>query len=470
MIPQVAPSWAPPTCGPLQPALASPNRTVAQVESAGGETLVLLTSAYRGWRLRVDGRPAELRNVGGYLAAPLQPGAHRYEFTFDPLSFKVGLVVSLASILGLLGLVIMDGRSKRLRLKIEAIYSEGMLRPARPLDIPEGTPVHVTVEIYGESAAGRVTPPTGAAEFGAETPEVGASAAGAAAPTAAEVVISAPPSHEDRSRRGLERLGWVLFGLGMFVYLFTRLWHIDKFPIYFFTDEAANPLFAQGLFDNGFRNAQGMSFPLYFELAANRWGPLLSVYIHAFSSALFGKSVIVTRATQALVSLLAPLAVALILKQIFKARFWWAGALLMALAPAWFLHSRTGFETIIAASFYGCFILFYLLYRTRSPRYHLRRDPVWRGHLLHLLERSDDHGGRRAAAGRHRHPLSLEALAHDWAGTVADWRAGDPCAAVPCRRNRIRSPRICGRWIPIGSTTGRSARSWLSSLRPMRTA
>ena len=41
----------------------------------------------------------------------------------------------------------------------------------------------------------------------------------------------------------------------------------------------------------------------------------------------------------------------------------------MAAAPAWFLHSRTGFETIIAASFYGCFLLFYLLYRTRSPRY-----------------------------------------------------------------------------------------------------
>ncbi len=182
-------------------------------------------------------------------------------------------------------------------------------------------------------------------------------------------IASASSSGEDRSKARLERLGWVLFGLGMFVYLFTRLWGIARFPIYFFTDEAANPLFAQGLFDNGFRNAQGVSFPLYFELAANRWGPLFSVYIHAFSSALFGKSVLVTRTTQALVSLLAPLAVALILKQIFKARFWWIGVLLMALAPAWFLHSRTGFETIIAASFYGCFLLCYMLYRVRSPRY-----------------------------------------------------------------------------------------------------
>ncbi len=353
----------------LQPALASPNRTVAQVESSGGETLVLLTSAYRGWRLTIDGRPAALRNVGGYLAVPLQPGAHRYEFAFGPMSFTVGLIVSLASILGLLGLVIMDRRSKRLRFKTDAIYSGGMLRPATPLDIPEGTPVHVMVEPYGKPVLAGETPSEDVPAVEGETSESATFAAGVAAPAVAKTAINAPPSDEGRLQAGLERLGWVLFGLGLLVYLFTRLWEIDKFPIYFFTDEAANPLFAQGLFDNGFRNARGVSFPLYFELAANRWGPLLSVYIHAFSAALFGKSVVVTRTTQALISILAPISVALSLKLVFKARFWWIGVLLMALAPAWFLHSRTGFETIIAASFYGCFILFYLLYRMRSPRY-----------------------------------------------------------------------------------------------------
>jgi len=163
--------------------------------------------------------------------------------------------------------------------------------------------------------------------------------------------------------------GWLLFALGLAVYAFTRLWHIDKFPIYFFTDESANPLFARALIDHGFRSPEGALLPLYFELAANRWGPLLSVYVHAASMSLFGMSVSVTRSTQAIVSILAPICVALSLKVIFKARFWWMGALLMALAPAWFLHSRTGFETVLAASFYACFILFYLLYRMRSPRY-----------------------------------------------------------------------------------------------------
>ncbi|MGC8779670.1 MAG: ArnT family glycosyltransferase, partial [Anaerolineae bacterium] len=100
-----------------------------------------------------------------------------------------------------------------------------------------------------------------------------------------------------------------------------------------------------------------------------RWGPLFSVYIHALSMTLFGKSVVVTRATQAVVSMLAPIATALILKQVFHMRHWWVATLLLAVAPAWFLHSRTGFETVIMGAFFACFLWLYLLYRTRSPRY-----------------------------------------------------------------------------------------------------
>ena len=74
----------------LQPATASPNRISVQADGAGGETLVVLASAYRGWRLTVDGKPGLLRNVGGYLAASLEPGLHHYEFSFAPVSFGSG--------------------------------------------------------------------------------------------------------------------------------------------------------------------------------------------------------------------------------------------------------------------------------------------------------------------------------------------------------------------------------------------
>src|SRR5258707_14759665 len=35
-------------------------------------------------------------------------------------------------------------------------------------------------------------------------------------------------------------LGTVLFGLSLGIYAITRLWALDRFPIYFFADETAN--------------------------------------------------------------------------------------------------------------------------------------------------------------------------------------------------------------------------------------
>ncbi|PKO23360.1 MAG: hypothetical protein CVU38_04480 [Chloroflexi bacterium HGW-Chloroflexi-1] len=322
----------------VQPALASPNRITMQAEGTEGETVVVLTSAYRGWRLTIDGRPASLRNVGGYLAASVQPGTHRYEFSFGPSSFWVGLLVSVTTILGLVVFAVVDGRSKRWRFRTNAVYAGGVLRPAMLLDLPDDTPVRVTVEPYDEPSPG----------------------GGAGTPGALEAETESP---------GLARLGWVLFGLGMFVYLLTRLWHIDQFPIYFFTDEATFTLLAQDLLSRGLRDGRGTLLPIYFEVAGNRWTPVLAVYEHLPAVAWFGKSIVATRATSALVTLLVPLAVSFTLKLIFRIRYWWVGAALVATVPTWFLHSRTAFEWLTMASLYACFILCYLLYRTRSPKF-----------------------------------------------------------------------------------------------------
>ncbi|HYN43379.1 MAG TPA: glycosyltransferase family 39 protein, partial [Thermoanaerobaculia bacterium] len=162
---------------------------------------------------------------------------------------------------------------------------------------------------------------------------------------------------------------WILFSLGLLVYMATRLWGITRFPIYFFCDEANPSVLAELVFANGLRDQYGTFFPLYFELAPGRWCPELQVYFHGLGSLLFGKSVLVTRTTQVFVCVLAPIAVALALRLVFKARSWWVGPFLLALSPAWFLHSRTGFDPVVMATFYACFLLGYLLYRTRSPRY-----------------------------------------------------------------------------------------------------
>jgi hypothetical protein len=155
---------------------------------------------------------------------------------------------------------------------------------------------------------------------------------------------------------------------GLLLYALTRFTGLSAFPIYFFCDEAIQANLANVLLQNGLRDTEGTLLPPYF-LNAEKWNLGLSVYVHLISTALFGVSVEVSRATSALVSMLGVLAVALTLKLVFVNRFWWLSSLVMAAMPTWFLHSRTAFETVMMVSFYAGFMCAYLLYRYRSPYY-----------------------------------------------------------------------------------------------------
>ena len=163
-------------------------------------------------------------------------------------------------------------------------------------------------------------------------------------------------------------LGPVLFGLALIVYLVSRLIGLDRFPIYFFTDESIHTILAQDLVNNHFRY-NGQFLPTYFSMGASFGLNSISVYLQVIPYLLFGKSVFVTRAVSVIISLLGATAVGLILKDYFKSRYWWSGVLILSIIPAWFLHSRTAFESIELASFYAIFLYFYLGYRLRSPYY-----------------------------------------------------------------------------------------------------
>ena len=67
--------------------------------------IVLMVAHYPGWTVSVDGRPARLRDADGYLGADLLSGRHRYVFVFEPITFRVGLALSLAGAAGILGLL-----------------------------------------------------------------------------------------------------------------------------------------------------------------------------------------------------------------------------------------------------------------------------------------------------------------------------------------------------------------------------
>lgn len=163
-----------------------------------------------------------------------------------------------------------------------------------------------------------------------------------------------------------EKLASWLFGLSLLAYLLTRLIGLTDFPIYFFGDEAIQTSTAADLIRDGMRGPGNIFLPTYFK-NGQYFNLSVSVYLQVIPQLLFGKSIFVTRAASVLVTMLAAASAGLILRDFFGARRWWLATLLLSVVPAWFLHSRTAFETVLFVSFYAAFLYFYLQYRLKKP-------------------------------------------------------------------------------------------------------
>jgi hypothetical protein len=351
---------------PMLPHFSSTGHVDVIAEGHGEDMLVVMITNYPGWTARMDGDVVEMKNVGGYLAVELPLGPHQFEFVYQPRSFFWGLLISLAAT-GVTSWLLVrelpltkrqmretlprwraglkarreglqDWLSRLTPENVKAIYRDGALHPIRELDLPQETAVEVAVlkeraslgELlrYWLWAGGRLL---------------------------RGVALVLP----------LET--W-LFVVAIGAYVLTRLWRLADFPIYFFTDEAIQTVSASNLLHNQLRSPDQVLLPTYFQ-NGTYFNLSLSVYLQLIPTLLFGKSVFVTRAVSALVSLLAAGAVGLILRDIFKARYWWLGALILSITPAWFLHSRTAFETVLFVSMYAVMLYAYLLYRYRDKRY-----------------------------------------------------------------------------------------------------
>lgn len=171
-----------------------------------------------------------------------------------------------------------------------------------------------------------------------------------------------------KSRLATYNLATWLFICAVAVYLVTRLIGLTQFPIYFFTDEAVQSQSIVDLIQNGYKDSTGAWFPTYFR-NGEYYNIGLSVYLQWLPAVLIGKSAVATRATSVLVTLIAAISVGIVLRDIFKMKYWWAGTLFLSITPAWFLHSRTAFETAEFVAFYAGTLCAYLFYRYRSPRF-----------------------------------------------------------------------------------------------------
>jgi hypothetical protein len=186
--------------------------------------------------------------------------------------------------------------------------------------------------------------------------------------TAGVLVFAASRTRQTEQTESLS--GLAAFAASLLVFVWTRFAGIADFPIYFFSDEAINTLIAKDLMARGWRNAAGNFLPPYF--ANGQYLSLsLSVYVQAIALAIFGQSVEAVRATSAFFALLGAAGLALAMKFAFGQRWWWLVVLFLAATPAWFLHSRTGFELVLMVSCYAGFLACYLLYRAGDPRFLL---------------------------------------------------------------------------------------------------
>ena len=159
-----------------------------------------------------------------------------------------------------------------------------------------------------------------------------------------------------------------LFIFAIAIYLVTRLIGLTHFPIYFFTDEAIQTQSIIDLIKNGYRDSLNVWLPTYFR-NGDYYNLGVSVYLQWLPYILFGKSALLTRTVSVFVTLIAAITTGLVLRDIFKLTYWWTGTLFLSITPAWFLHSRTAFETAEFVALYAGALCAYLFYRYKSPRY-----------------------------------------------------------------------------------------------------
>ncbi|HYP48693.1 MAG TPA: YfhO family protein, partial [Thermoleophilaceae bacterium] len=91
-----------------------PERVVVEASARRPSELVLTDLHFPGWKVKLDGKEADLHRVNYLLRGTTLPaGSHRVEFRYEPLSWRVGWIVSLLALAALAALVVVGVRRRR---------------------------------------------------------------------------------------------------------------------------------------------------------------------------------------------------------------------------------------------------------------------------------------------------------------------------------------------------------------------
>ena len=76
-----------------------PEHVVVEATARRPSELVLTDLHYPGWKVKLDGRAADLHRVDYLLrGTSLPPGRHEVEFSYEPASWRVGWILSLVAL------------------------------------------------------------------------------------------------------------------------------------------------------------------------------------------------------------------------------------------------------------------------------------------------------------------------------------------------------------------------------------
>ena len=90
------------------------DRISVEAHVAVNSLLILGEKYYKGWYATIDGKPTRIVPVDHVLRGVyLTPGSHTVEFRFDPLPFKIGKYLTLASFALFAGMLIREWRLRR---------------------------------------------------------------------------------------------------------------------------------------------------------------------------------------------------------------------------------------------------------------------------------------------------------------------------------------------------------------------
>ncbi|MEI6702580.1 MAG: YfhO family protein, partial [Deltaproteobacteria bacterium] len=88
--------------------------------STANAMLVLGEKYYKGWKATVDGKNVDIQRINYILRGVyLTPGTHKVEFIFDPLPFKTGKYLTLASFALFAGMLVREWLLRKNRLRVE---------------------------------------------------------------------------------------------------------------------------------------------------------------------------------------------------------------------------------------------------------------------------------------------------------------------------------------------------------------